>query len=84
MSAESFLKSDSELAGKLSTFQPVFDKYSKVAEDATIDIVKTALEKKNHKVTVVSSKAEALQAAIDLVPEGASVHNTSSTTLVRT
>lgn len=80
--AESFLTSDAQLAA-LETFKATFEKYSKVADDATIETVKAALEKKNHKVTVVASKEEALKAVIALVPEGASVHNTSSTTLVR-
>lgn len=82
-SAESFLTSDAQLAGQAETFRAAYEKYSKVADDATIETVKAALEKKNHKVTVVASKEEALAAVIALVPEGASVHNTSSTTLVR-
>lgn len=82
MSAESFLTSDATLAGN-ADFRSVFEKYSKVADDATVETVKTALEKKNHKVTVVATKEEALAAVIALVPEGLSVHNTSSTTLVR-
>lgn len=81
-SAESFLTSDAQLAAQ-ADFRPVFEKYSKVADDAAIETVKAALEKKNHKVTVVATKEEALKAALAAVPEGASVHNASSTTLVR-
>ena len=81
-SAESFLTSDSQLAAN-TEFKPTFDKYSKVASDETIAKVKAALEKKNHSVVIAANKEEALKTVIDLIPEGVSVHNTSSTTLVR-
>lgn len=81
-SAQEYLASDSALHSD-KAFKALFDKYSKVASDDVITKTKEALEKKNHKVTVVADKAEALKTVIDLIPEGASIHNPSSTTLVR-
>ena len=78
--AESFFTSDAALASN-DAAKAAFAKYSKAASDAVIEKTKAALEKKNHAVTVVADKAAALAALIDLIPEGVTIHNTSSTTL---
>jgi hypothetical protein len=81
-SAESFLTSDAQLAAN-DAVKAAHAKYSKVASDAVIEKTKAALEKKNHGVTVVANKEEALSTLVGLIPEGVTIHNTSSTTLVR-
>jgi len=59
-----------------------FDQYSKPASDDSIAKTKAALIAKQHAVTVVNSKAEALEAIKKLIPQGASVHNAGSRTLI--
>lgn len=58
-------------------------KYSRPASDESIAKTKAALESKGHKVTIVSSAEEAVNLIKESIPEGASVYNAGSTTLVR-
>lgn len=81
-SSDHWMKQDATLSAD-EGFHKLFEKYSKVASDASIATTKAALEKKNHKVTIVDNGKEALEALQNMIPEGASVYNTSSTTLVR-
>lgn len=59
-------------------------KYSRPASDEVIAKTKAALESKGHKVTVVSTPEEAVNLIKESIPEGASVYNAGSTTLVST
>lgn len=79
MSASQWIKEDADLVAN-ENIKALYEKYSKVPSDDVIEKTKAALEKKNHKVTVVENGAAALEAIKALIPEGASVHNTSSTT----
>jgi len=56
-------------------------KWNKLASDAKIEKVKTALEAKTFKCTVVNNSAEALKTLVALIPEGASISTGGSTTL---
>ena len=80
--ALSFLTSDKQLSENTG-FKALYDKYSTVPSDETIDKVKKGLESKNHAVTIAANKEEALKSLIALIPSGVTLHNTSSTTLVR-
>ena len=59
-------------------------KYTRPAPEETIENTKKALESKGHKVTVVSTREEAVTLLKEYIPEGASVYNAGSTTLVST
>jgi len=58
-----------------------YDKYSKLADAATVEKTKAALEGKLHKVSVVNSKEEALKTVLELIPKDATVYNPASTSL---
>jgi len=58
-----------------------FAKYQTVPSNEAIHHAKAALEAKNHKVTIVETRAEALEAVKNAVPKGASVMNAGSVTL---
>jgi hypothetical protein len=60
-----------------------FDKYSKIASDDAVQRTKDALAAKTFKVDVVNSGSEAVELLKSLIPQGVSVHNGASTTLVR-
>lgn len=80
--AAEYAKSDSALAAS-EDFKKAYAKYHEVPSADVIEKAKAGLEKNNHKVTVVANKEEALKTLVSLIPDGVSIHNTSSTTLVR-
>ncbi|MDE1855238.1 MAG: lactate utilization protein [Candidatus Micrarchaeota archaeon] len=55
--------------------------WNKLADDATVDSVAKALEKRGMEVYVVDSGAEAKKKFFELIPDGAEVLESSSTTL---
>jgi hypothetical protein len=57
-------------------------KFSRPASDAQIEKTKKSLEAKSHKVTVVNTASEAVALLKSQIPEGATVYNAGSTTLV--
>jgi len=59
-----------------------FDQYSKPASNDSVEKTKAALLAKHHLVTVVNTKAEALDAIKKAIPHGASIHNAGSRTLI--
>jgi hypothetical protein len=61
-----------------------FDKYSALASEDKVNATAQALQGKGYKVSVVNNKQEALEEVKKLIPNGASVFNASSTTLVNT
>jgi len=75
LSAAGLFKSDPQLA-------TVEKKWGNPVSQEHIENTKKALEAKKMKVTVVANKAEALKTIVDMVPQGASVMNAGSTTLI--
>jgi L-lactate utilization protein LutB len=59
-----------------------YDVYGKTASDEQIERAKKALEAKTHKVSVVSSKQEAVDLIAKSIPAGASIMNAGSRTLI--
>src|SRR5690554_1001237 len=56
------------------------ERYSKAASNESIEKAKKALEEKTHKVTLVNTKEEALEAIKQAIPKGSSVATASSFT----
>ncbi|RUS23895.1 LOW QUALITY PROTEIN: hypothetical protein BC938DRAFT_474448, partial [Jimgerdemannia flammicorona] len=56
-------------------------RFAQLADDKQIGKTKEALEKKLHKVTVVENREAALELIKTLIPKGASVNNSHSTSL---
>ncbi|RUP37943.1 hypothetical protein BC936DRAFT_138429 [Jimgerdemannia flammicorona] len=56
-------------------------RFAQLADDKQIGKTKGALEKKLHKVTVVENREAALELIKTLIPKGASVNNSHSTSL---
>ena len=79
-SAQELIESDVQL--QTDAFKALHLKYGGLADDAAINATKEGLEKKGHSVSIVSSGAEALEKVKSLIPEGASVYNTASVSLV--
>ena len=56
--------------------------WSRIPDDATIRKTVAAIEARNMRVILAETAGDALQAVMDLIPEGAEVMNGTSTTLV--
>jgi len=78
--ASELSKSDSKLKENKG-FQTLHAKYSKPANDASIEHAVSALKAKGHKTTVVDTKEAALQVLKDLIPSSGSISSGGSTTL---
>jgi len=82
VTASDFAKSDEKLAAD-ADFKKVFDRYSHLAsEDALTKTVKALTEKK-HSVKVCKTSKEAVEYLNQLIPDGSSVSNGGSTTLLQ-
>lgn len=57
-------------------------RWSRMPDDATIRKTVAAIEARNMRVILAETAGDALQAVMDLIPEGAEVMNGTSTTLV--
>lgn len=57
------------------------ERWNRIPDDATITRTVEAIESRNIRVILVNTAQEALQAIVDLIPEGAEVMNGHSTTL---
>ncbi len=57
------------------------ERWNRIPDEATIKRTAEAIEARNIRVILVDTTEDALQAVIDLLPEGAEVMNGSSTTL---
>lgn len=79
--AAELIAADAQL--QTATFQAAHQKYSKLASAEQIEATRDALKGKGYNVQVAQTGAEALELIKGLIPEGATVHNTSSTALVR-
>lgn len=66
-----------------ATFDEAHQKYSKLASAEQIEATSEALKAKGYAVSVAQNGAEALELVKGLIPEGATVHNTASVSLVR-
>jgi len=58
-----------------------YDKYQKIASEASINKAVEGLKANSHSAEVVSGRAAALEAIKKAIPSGAAVHNPGSTTL---
>lgn len=81
-SISTLLSEDSHLSSLPNGGKDLVLKWNKKADEKSIQKTKEALEKNNHDVTVVSNGADALEEIKKLVPDGSSINNTGSTTLV--
>jgi len=81
LNAEALIELDSQLNN--DAFKALHAKYSKLASDESLSRTQQGLESKGHKVSIVDTGSDALSLITSLIPEGSSVHNTGSTSLVR-
>jgi uncharacterized phage infection (PIP) family protein YhgE len=79
--ANSLVQEDSQINN--DSFKALHSKYSVLASDDQIAKTKAGLESKGHTTSVVETGAEALALIQTLIPDGSSVYNTGSTSLVR-
>jgi hypothetical protein len=79
-SAKELYDTDEQLR---NTVASTFEFYTKPASDESVERAKKGLESQGHIVTVVNTPEEALEAIKKLIPEGVTVANGGSTTLVR-
>lgn len=81
-SAAELIANDPQL--QTDAFKAAHEKYSKIASAEVISATQSALKAKGYaSVFVAQNGAEALEAIKSLIPDGSSVHNTSSISLVR-
>jgi hypothetical protein len=81
ISSTALVEGDAQLNN--DAFRALHAKYSVLASDEQIAKTKAGLESKGHSASVVSTGVEALELITSLIPDGVSVYNTGSTSLVR-
>lgn len=80
-SVADLIAADAQL--QTDAFKAAHQKYSKGASAETINTTRDALKAKGYQVSVAQTGADALEVIKSLIPDGSSVHNTASTSLVR-
>lgn len=80
LSASNLVVSDTQLK-ESKEFQALHAKYSKPADEATVERTMKALTDKGHKVSLAKDKEDFLKLIQSIVPEGASIYTGGSTTL---